>query len=166
MVRRQPVTLLEILIVIVLVGMTCTLIGVNAPKAFRGERFERGVDVIASKLRLAQEIMLDHRSDVEVRFTPEEGGLRCELIVAKPLPEEVSDALNRRAFVKGVTGCSETALFYEGSLGVTPKMTLKLFGKDRETKLALKGFPSAIKRGEEEVEIAQASYPEAALYAL
>lgn len=166
---KRSITLLEILLVMVLVGFTLGVIATQAPKAFKGGTFERGVDQIKTRIALAQELMLSYQTDVTLTLVPEKKGMWCYLETAKPLPSKLKRPVNRQAFIKGIeeacfdgVSANEIVLSFDGTLGTTSKGRLLLKGGNREAILTLKGFPSYIQRGDIYVaEETEAIYPEA-----
>lgn len=159
--RKHPVTLLEILLVIALVGLTFGVIATQLPKALRGEKFERGVDQMKSRIELAQEVMLDYQTDLKLFFESTQKGMVCVIDSERPLPGRVKKAFLRP--IEGIEEISSDVLEFDGKLGTPPKGKLILKGNNREAILRLKGFPSALVRGGENVPDSEADYPEAVL---
>ncbi len=161
-------TLIEILLVLALIALTLGVISTQAPKALKGERFERGVDQVKSRIALAQELMLNYQTDVVLYFEPQDEGLLCTIIPAKPISEKLAKSVNRHALIKGIdradfNGHSIETLEFDGTIGATPKGKLILKEKNREATLTLKGYPSLIIRGDHVTEEASADYPETVL---
>lgn len=162
---KSPFTLLEILLVIALIGLTFGVLSIQFPKALREESFERGIDQVKAKIALAQELMLNYQTDVVVQFTPSEEGLLCSIKTQTPLSQSLENHVNRHAVIKGIDQVEfgenrETMLYFDGTLGATPKGKLLLKNKKREAILTLKGFPSLIQRGDHVVQETPATYPE------
>jgi len=167
---KRSFTLLEIMIVIALIGMTLGVISIQAPKALRTETFERGIDQVKTKIALAQELMLNYQTDVVLKLTPGEKGLFCHMETGKPLSEKMMRNVNRHELIKGIdevafdeTFTDALELFFDGTLGATPKGKLLLKGGSREAILTLKGFPSHLLRGDHVTEDSEATYPQAVL---
>ncbi len=164
-INRRPFTLLEMLLVVTLVGLTLGVIAIQAPKALKGETFERGIDQVKTRIALAEELMLNCQTDVQLIFEPEgEGkGLICRLKTDKPVPSRLTREIERQALIKGVDAVVPGVLHFDGTLGASPKGTLLIKGGNREVILTLKGFPSHILRGDHVTEDSQATYPETVL---
>lgn len=166
---KRSFTLLEIMIVIALIGLTLGIISIQFPKALAGETFERGVDQVKSRIALAQELMLNYQTDVVLKFEydQEKNGMHCFIHTGKPLSEKLERNVNRHCLVKGIEevefgkeGADSVSLHFDGTLGATPKGKLTLKGKNKEAVLTLKGFPSHILRGDHVTEDPEAAYPE------
>ena len=162
--RKQPVTMLELLLVMALIALSLGVLGIQIPKLLQSESFERSVDQVKSRLMLAQEIMLDYRTDVTFVFKPTSEGVECQILADKPLSERVKSQVARHALVKGIEKVEPAELYFDGTLGVTPNEKLILRGNKREATLTLKGHPSHIRRGDHEAKKSTTpAYPEAAL---
>lgn len=157
--RKHPITLLEILLVIALVGVAFGAVATQLPKALKGEKFERGVDQMKTRIQLAQEVMLDYQTGLRLVFECTERGLVSILESERPLPNRVEHAFSRP--IEGIQEISSKILDFDGKLGVPPKGKLILKGNNREAILTLKGFPTAVVRGGDDVPESQADYPEA-----
>ncbi len=162
---KRPITLLEIMLVVALISLTFGLIATRVPEALRVERFERGVDQVQTKITLAQELMLDYQTDVLLELEPVEEGLLCRIKAGVPLTAELEKKINRYPLIKGIEAARfenrEARLFFDGTVGSTPKGYLYLTGRNREAILTLKGFPSQTLRGEYAEQNSHALYPEA-----
>ncbi|MCH9626854.1 MAG: hypothetical protein S4CHLAM2_04850 [Chlamydiales bacterium] len=162
---KRSFTLLEMLLVIALVGLTLGVVAIQAPKALKGETFESGIDQVKTRIALAEELMLNCQTDVQLTFEPEEQGkgLICKLKTDKPVPSRLTREIERHAHIKGVDRVEPRVLHFDGTLGASPKGTLLIKGGNREVILTLKGFPSHILRGDHVTEDSQATYPETVL---
>ncbi|NGX61222.1 MAG: hypothetical protein K940chlam9_00705 [Chlamydiae bacterium] len=171
--RKRAFTLVEILLGLTLLAIFLGTASISIPKALAKERFEKGMSRAVARLSLAQEVMLDYGSDVEVVFSFREDGegIEIELKPLKPLSEALLTHLNRSSHVEEIVSgrFDETplpfTLFFDGTVGATPAGVLSLEGKRGNSgELTLRGFPSEIKRGSyaiSETEIG--TYPEALL---
>ncbi len=166
---KRPFTLMEILLVVALIGLTFGAISFQFPKALRKETFEQGVDQVKTRIALAQELMLNYQTDVVLKFSydDEKKGMRCFIQATKPLSDKLKRSVNRNQLIKGIeevafedSGALEVDLHFDGTLGATPRGRLVLKGHNREAILTLKGFPSHILRGDHVAEESQATYPE------
>ncbi|MCC5831948.1 MAG: type II secretion system protein [Chlamydiales bacterium] len=169
---RRSFTLIEILLVVALIGLTLGVVSIQFPKVLSGETFERGVDQVKSRIALAQELMLNYQTDIllEFEYDHKEKGMRCFIHTGKPLSENLKKNVNLNCVIAGIEevefgarGANNVVLHFDGTLGATPKGVLILKGKNREALLTLRGFPSQILRGEHVVENTEAVYPEEAL---
>lgn len=70
--RRIPLTLLEIMIVLVILGLVTAVVGINVRATVLRQRFLTETELVADRLRLAQDMMLLLGADVHVKMTEEE----------------------------------------------------------------------------------------------
>jgi type II secretory pathway pseudopilin PulG len=153
--NKRPFTLFEILIVIALITVALGVMTLQIPKALKGAKFERGVERIIAKLALAQEVMLDFRTDVYLTFKQQEGVMECTLTAGRKLPPRLEESLNRYKKIEGIeavafdtsAGGDVPQLYFDGAVGATPQGILTLSGYGREEKIVLNGYPAQIKRG-------------------
>ncbi|MEZ5315281.1 MAG: hypothetical protein R3E91_03605 [Chlamydiales bacterium] len=166
---KHSFTLLEILLVIALVGLVMGIFAIQLPKAISTEIFEKGISEIKMRITLAEELMLNYRTDVFIDFhyNPEKKGINAIIQTARPLPEKIKNQINRQSLVKGIEmitfGEEQTAnptLYFDSTLGTTPKGKLILKSYNREVSLILKGFPSQILKGDDTTDDKKADYPE------
>jgi len=76
MIRRLSFfTLVEILIVFLILSVVTAVVGININKAVEEQRFKTEVDTVLSELRLAQDLMLILRADVQVKFAQGADGI-------------------------------------------------------------------------------------------
>jgi prepilin-type N-terminal cleavage/methylation domain-containing protein len=66
--RRCYFTLLELMIALAVIGSVAGIIGINANKAMRQQRFRAEVSTVVQQLRLAQNLMLVLNQDVKIHF--------------------------------------------------------------------------------------------------
>lgn len=83
---KRLFTLLELLIVITLIVLTTALVGINVYKAVEDQRFATEVGLLVNQLRVAQDLMLVMRADVEVEFVQKEGKFHSSLKAKSPIP--------------------------------------------------------------------------------
>ncbi|NGX54870.1 MAG: hypothetical protein KR126chlam2_00490 [Chlamydiae bacterium] len=162
--NRSNVTLIELLIVIALIGLT--LGGLTIPKALRKETFEKGVQRICSKIGFANELMIDYSMDVALTLEQKESGLHCEIIPKSPMPEKMLRLINKDIKIAGVKKISldgradsKITLHFTGSSGRVTSGKLTLVGA-REVTLVLPGYPCRITTKREEASHYEAPYPQ------
>jgi Tfp pilus assembly protein FimT len=87
--RRHCVTLLEMLLVLVILGLVAGVIGVNINKALYDQHFRTEVNAVVEKLRIAQNLMLILNTDVHVKFAeqPDHKGIHYWIETNCPLSE-------------------------------------------------------------------------------
>lgn len=164
---KRALSLLEILVALSVLSLALGAAAIPLGKMVRSETFHSGVEKLCTKLELAQQVMLDFQTDVEVRIRQEEGALVCTLNPRRPLPEALLAALNLHPKIKGIRSLSYEGqeggvhLHYEGVTGAIPKGTLSLLGNREEEVIVLPGYPCRIKKGQIcEKNAASAPYPE------
>lgn len=86
-IRKNPITLIETLIVMGLVALTAGLLGLSVRKLIHEQRFRTESGIVLETLRLAQDLMLIADSDVHLTFTkdPRNGGMLIAFNLEKPL---------------------------------------------------------------------------------
>ena len=161
---NRNVTLIELLIVIALIGLT--LGGLSIPKALKKETFEKGVQRLCSKIGFASELMIDYSTDVALTLEQKENGLRCEIIPKSPMPEKMLRLINKDTKIAGIKKMgldgqpdSKITLHFIGSSGRITGGKLSLTGT-REVTLVLPGYPCRITTKREEVSHHEAPYPQ------
>lgn len=70
-IKRLHVTLVEMLLVLSILLLVAGVVSISAKRAFDEQRFRSEVNLIVSKLRFAQDLMLIYKGDVEVHFVSE-----------------------------------------------------------------------------------------------
>jgi prepilin-type N-terminal cleavage/methylation domain-containing protein len=170
---KRAVTLIEMLLVISLIAVALGALSLPLVKAIKKERFEQGVDQLISKLTLAQELMLDFNTDVNVKLTQKEGSILCLIEADKPLPSHLEHAFNRYGKISGIEEMqfdnsvrSQLVICCDAAFGTLSQGQLKLVSGAHEETIFLKGYPSQIKRGLGEKQECQVPYPEEILSAL
>lgn len=81
-------TLLELLIVVAILGLIVGVFAVNFRMALREQHFKKEVDLVVSKLRLAQDLMLIFHGDIHVKISQraDDRGLDLALVFDHELP--------------------------------------------------------------------------------
>jgi hypothetical protein len=172
--NKRSVTLLEVLFVMLLLGLISGTIAFPIRKALRGEKFERGVDQIISKMTLAQELMLNFNADVHLALRQKGEEIECLLTVERPLPLKLEREINRHTSIKGIAQMNEDGvpkeavdLFFSSEFKETPKKELTFQSENKDARILLKGYPYAIKRSKNEETITcYVPYPEEILSSL
>jgi len=96
-VRRLPITLLELLIVIAILAMVAGIVAVSINKALVDQRFRTEVSMVVDELRLAQDLMLILGADVHVKFTEDkENFIKYWIELETSLPEHISREVLRK----------------------------------------------------------------------
>lgn len=99
--RKQPITLLEILIVMAILALVSGVVAVSINRVLTAQRFQNEVSMIVDELNLAQNIMTIMNTDVRVMFkeSPGNKGIEYWLEMDTLLSGHVQKEINRR---KGV----------------------------------------------------------------
>lgn len=80
MIRRLSFfTLVEILIVFLILSLVTAVVGINISKALEEQRFRTEVDIVLGELRLAQDLMLILKADVQVKFAQGAEGINYSI---------------------------------------------------------------------------------------
>lgn len=106
-IRRLPITLLEVMIVIAILSMAAGIVAVSVNKALINQRFRTEVDRVVDELRLAQDLMLILENDVHLRFgvDPNGNGIIYSLKLETKLPKKVEyEILRKKAPLKTIKG--------------------------------------------------------------
>jgi hypothetical protein len=106
-VRRLPVTLLEIIIVMAILATVSGVVVISINKALVDQRFRTEVGLIIDELRLAQNLMLILDTDVHVHFavSEKEQGIKYWLQLETSLPKNIQkEVLRKRKVLKTVKG--------------------------------------------------------------
>lgn len=107
-VRRLPVTLLELLIVIGILALVSGAVAISINKALVDQRFRTEVSLIVDELRLAQDLMLILGTDVHVKFAVDKDKqgidywLELETLLPDNLQREIMRRKNQLRTIKGV----------------------------------------------------------------
>ena len=85
--RKSSITLIEMLIVMGLIGLTAGMLGLSVRKLIHEQRFRTESGVVLDSMRLAQDLMLIADSDVHLLFTRDSqtGGVVISFQLEKPL---------------------------------------------------------------------------------
>ncbi len=170
---KRSMTLFEVLIVMVLIAAALSATVIPISKALKGERFERGVDRLIAKIELAQGVMLDFQTDVQLFLIQEGNIIKSRIETHRPLPAYLDQSLNRYNIIEGIeqmafnNKCDDIEIQFDGTLGTVSKGALTLISHKKRETLNLKGYPAQIKRGEyADPNIQEAHYPEEVLSTL
>jgi len=107
-IRRLPVTLFEVLIVIAILVTVSGIVAVSINKAIVNQRFQTEVNLIADELRLAQNIMSILKTDTHVIFEEDKNKkgilykLEMDTLLQANIQHEVQREKNNLTTVKGV----------------------------------------------------------------
>ena len=129
--------LLELMVVIALIGFASGALGIRLHHSHRQAQFQEAVKGIASKLDLAQEVMLALEADVTVHLSPHNKGLQLQLEIDCNLPESLKQ-LARPAQFSGITA------WEPNEIRLPSNETLHLEGPDGEAELKLRGYPAPL----------------------
>jgi type II secretory pathway pseudopilin PulG len=106
-IRRQFITLLELLIVMGILALISGIVTISINKALIDQRFQTEVDLIVNELRLAQDLMLILGTDVHLNFSEAKDGagieywVKLETILPKNIQKEI---LRERKPLKTIHG--------------------------------------------------------------
>lgn len=107
-VRRQHLTLMEMLLTIGLIAIAAGIISYGVMRSYSIERFCQGVGCVVNKAQQAQEIMLVHGIDVFLQLDPAEKGVVACITTDEQLPADEDSqfswmtALNRKIEINGI----------------------------------------------------------------
>lgn len=93
--RRSFFTLVEILIVMLILSAVTAVIGINISNALEEQRFRTEVEVVLNELRLAQDLMLVLKANVDVKFAQENGGINYSIETESPTTKNWVNELKR-----------------------------------------------------------------------
>jgi Tfp pilus assembly protein FimT len=85
-IRRQQITLIELLIVLAVLSIVIGLIGFNVRNLIFEQRFKNEVKLVVDQLRMAQNLMLITGSNVHVKFRQGDGEIIMELESSHEIP--------------------------------------------------------------------------------
>ncbi len=160
-------TLIEILIVMVLIGVGLGTLAFPLSKAVKKEKFNKALSQVITEITLAQELMLDLRTDVELILEHENQTVNCKITPLAKLPKNLEASINAYHTIEGIDEMafegevkSRIELHFEGKVGTVTQGALKLKSGDLEKTIHLQGYPKDIKRDTSVQKIQQATYPE------
>lgn len=84
--RRQYITLIEMLVVLGILSLVIGLVGFNVRHLVVDQRFRNEVKMVVDQLRMAQNLMLIMDSDIHVKFQEKDGYILMELESSLELP--------------------------------------------------------------------------------
>lgn len=163
---KKPLTLIELLLVVMICGVTLSVIGFSIPSALFQERFEKSKKLCREKLAQATEVMLDFETDVVVTFSPHDGGVEMVFFTGKSLPPKITALLKKNTFLPHIEKIlfegRDVPLFFDAATCRTPQGRLTLVGK-KNGELFLPGYPKVPAQCTmEDVEKIDAPYPKEA----
>lgn len=97
-IRRQAITLLEVVIVIIILSIGSAIVAMNINNALIDQRFRTEVGQIVDEMRLAQDLMLILGTDVHLHFAAGKNGKEIEywLELETRAPQNVQREVNRK----------------------------------------------------------------------
>lgn len=138
------------MLVILLISTCLGWVGIKSVRVLREARFDRGVREVASRLQLAQLMMVAHACDVTVHLTSKEGEL--QLYLEGQINDKYRQLVNRWSPIQGIESISwngenhptisipmragRSNCFATGALGMSN-------GKGLERFLLLEGYPNS-----------------------
>lgn len=136
---KRPVTLLELMIVMMLIVLAAGVIGFNTVRMRRDQQFRSGMQVVQQKLQTALETMLIHNENVDVVFERVPEGLKVLIETESDVQKGLGRLLNSSPLVQGigsfswdaadgVTTSGKTTLRFSAIAHATPKGTLTFSG--------------------------------------
>jgi prepilin-type N-terminal cleavage/methylation domain-containing protein len=110
--RKQPFTLIELMLVLALVATLAGLIGINVGKAMREQRFRSEVDLVMDKLRLAQDLMVLYyaNADVVIAMLDNDQGYSLEVTTEVPIPSAMLREIHKQEKLNNIHHISFTGL--------------------------------------------------------
>lgn len=106
-IRREAVTLLELLIVIAIISLASGVVAISINKAIVDQKFRTEVSMVVEELRLAQDLMLILSTDAHVHFESDkkEEGIRYYLELETALPLNIErEILRKKKPLKTIKG--------------------------------------------------------------
>jgi type II secretory pathway pseudopilin PulG len=94
-IKKRYLTFVEIMIVLLIMGLTAGLIGVNVGGLINEQRYRSEVSLVVGQLRLAQDLMLILHTDAIVKFRKGPEGLKSWIEVENSLSKEWQKEINR-----------------------------------------------------------------------
>jgi type II secretory pathway pseudopilin PulG len=94
-IQKRYLTFIEIMIVLLIMGITVGLIGVNVGGLIREQRYRSEVSLVVGQLRLAQDLMLILHTDAIVKFSQGPEGLHSWIEVENNLSKNWQREINR-----------------------------------------------------------------------
>jgi len=151
--RKRPVTLLELLIVMTLIVLIVGAVSFNVLKMRQDQQFRSAMTVVQQRLQAALETMLIHNETVRVVIQPSKEGLRIDIDTEIPLTKGLGRLLNRDPMVKGIVSFSwepadgrmtkgQSTLVFSPIAQAIPQGTLTFYGPGTlKRTIVLKGYP-------------------------
>lgn len=119
LIKRLHVTLVEMLLVLSILLLVAGVVSISAKRAFDEQRFRSEVNLIVSKLRFAQDLMLIYKGDVEVHFVSENQKTTTFWLTSQHLSKGLwKDEIEHKHILKMSRGIGlEKGANQEGKLG-------------------------------------------------
>ncbi len=158
--KRRPLTLLEILVVILILSMVGGLFTLGIQKLVQQQRFNNEVNMVLDRIRLAQDLMLLYDADVQIIFkTPKDKEDQIEYLLrteqnisgnwnwlvsrkATPLKTVTEISLDRSSQPSLSQQPLELKFYSKGT--VMTKGNLKFSDGENERYIYLSGYPKPI----------------------
>lgn len=87
--RFRAITFIEVLIAMALIALVASVVGINAHRAWKEQRFFASVEAVADRVDLAQQLMTVHQIDVRLGFRDRDGGWKCWVHADGELPRSL-----------------------------------------------------------------------------
>lgn len=163
-IRRRPVTLVEILIVMTILALIGAGVGINVTASLHEQRFRLEVSRFVDSLRLAQDLMLIMNTNVHVRVKASENELTYFLDVDGGIPKSWQKIIGiEPKFLKEIHGVffndelpfpstpGQLDIRFQSGGGMMSRGVLRLSTHDQENHpgaivmaVCLKGYPQPI----------------------
>lgn len=138
---RNKITLIELLLVILLIGVMGSLLSWSVPRVLEKERFESAVARLREEILTAEEQMLFGKGEVRLTLSQETDGLHA-LFEGRGSAHTLLLPKVHKIALDGVVERTVVLSFSEGTV---PLAALTLYGKgSAEHTLHLKGFPGRL----------------------
>lgn len=162
--RKLPITLFEILIVMAILAVVSGALAIGIDKALVNQRFRNEVSMVVEELRRAQDLMMILGADVHVKFaeTKERDAipfwLEMETQLSESIQREVVNKVRHLKTIRSVTfedshkvkGKTDIKFFSKGAVMSKGLLKLSISGSDvpqknvLETYICLPGYPRPI----------------------
>lgn len=168
---KRPITLIELMVVLAIIGSIAGVVGLSIKKALREQRFKNEVEEFVSALRLAQNLMVIADADIHVKVTAGADGITYTLESERQLPagwdKELAHAsktlksIHHLSFNESSGGAADFKFFSGGA--VMSQGCIALSTDDGPNSLIryipLPGYPAPIRSGENVEEILEDNSP-------
>lgn len=166
--RWFPITLVEVLVVLILLTTVLGLTAVSAVHFLNSQKFLSRVDQVIDQLQLAQDVMTYFDADVEVVLEKKDHRVSCRLNTQAPLPDILAKRFKKIVWVPHVERVywknqevSSLALVFQTNREHYPLGSLVFLSsiQDQQISLMFSGYPAAIKLGGHRLENTFVSSP-------